>query len=101
MSNYDEQTTELIIDFLSLVQSWSYEQGYTYIDYQSVEEDINDITITYSLRTSLRKLGFKITKIQYFGERMKVYITDIPEQRMKEYRDIYNDWIGSIVEEFE
>ena len=99
MSNYDEQTTELIIDFLCLVQSWSYEQGYTSIDYEG--EDINDITITYNLRTSLRKLGFKITKIEYFGERMKVYITDIPEQRMKEYRDIYNDWIGSIVEEFE
>jgi len=99
MSNYDEQTTELIIDFLCLAESWSYEQGYTTIYYQG--EVINDITITYSLRTSLRKLGFKITKIQYYGERMKVYITDIPEQRMKEYRDIYNDWIGSIVEEFE
>lgn len=92
------QDREFILDFKSLITSSCITNGYLTIYYQG-KEDIENISLEYCLRTSIRQLGYKITyKKNYINDdgdlsiSMIEYGTNIPEDISSQYSDIWNKY---------
>ena len=86
---------EYILDFHSLITCSSITNGYLVIHYQC-KYDIENTSLEYCLRTSIRQLGYKITyKKNYFDDEeisMISYGTNIPENISSQYSDIWNKY---------
>jgi len=102
MSNFKK---ELWIDLHTLVPCCTLDSGFLYIHYQYRKEypKPDPDPIIYNLRTALRALGFKITRIIKIIEpngfiRMMTIRTDIPSNLFEKTIPIYNgSWVDAVI----
>jgi hypothetical protein len=96
---------ELWIDLHTLVPCATLDSGFLHIHYQYTEKypQANPDPTLYNLRTALRALGFKITRIVKTMNSSTVTMmtiqTNVPSDLYEKTMSIYNDWIGSVEED--
>ncbi len=86
-----ESEFELILDLQTIVTSSSQRNGYATFDYQ-LEHDINNRGILILLlRKALRRLQYKITRIDS-GDHIVIIYTNVPWVVHRQWIDIWNNY---------